>query len=134
MTGFSNKFIKGYLNFNLKRSSFIVIDLNRLVTKLFPLKNNLPEFNDLVNLKSDEVELINFIRFNSFEEVLVKLNNGKIQRFDGKKRESLEGDLLDLIYENKYQKVTVVQAEGNTIAIERTIQQKPSQYGKNPTE
>lgn len=131
---FSNKFIKGYLNSNLKRSSFIVIDLNRIVTKLFPLKNNLPEFNDLVDLNADEVELINFIRFNSFEEVIVKLNDGKIQRFDGKKRESLEVDLLDLIHKNKYQRVTIVQAGGNTIAVERTVQQKPTQYGKNPTE
>lgn len=120
---------------NIKSAnSMIVISLNKIMAKVFPNKDFKPFFPLLRELTQDEFELLSFIRFNNFIEVLVKLDNGKIQRFDGKKRESLEGDLLDLIYKNKYQKVTIVQAEGNTIAIERTVQQKPSQYGKTPTE
>jgi hypothetical protein len=115
-------------------NSMMVISLNKIMAKVFPNKDFKPFFPLLKELTQDEFELLSFIRFNNFIEVLVKLDNGKIQRFDGKKRESLEGDLLDLIYKNKYQKVTIVQAEGNTIAIERTVQQKPSQYGKNSTE
>lgn len=123
---FSNRFIKGYLNYQLKKSSFIVIDINRLVTKLFPAKHDLPVFKSLVDLNSEETELVNFVRFNNFDEVLVKLQNGKIMRFEGKKKESLEVDLLDILKQDKYQKVEVVQAGGNTIKIERTVQKKLS--------
>lgn len=123
---FSNQYIKGYLNHHLKKSSFIVIDINRLVTKLFPLKNSLPEFTSLVNLNNDEVELINFIRFNTFDEVVVKLQSGKLKRFEGKKKEPLEADLLDIMKQEKYQKIEVVRAGGNTIKIERTVQKKLS--------
>lgn len=115
-------------------NSMLIISLNKILTQVFPDKDFKPFFPVLKELSQDEFELLNFIRFNAFVEVLVKLKNGKIQRFEGKKNESIEGDLLDLIHKSKYQKITIVQAEGNTIGIERTVLKKPSQYGKNPTE
>lgn len=105
-------------------SSMIVISLNKIMAQIFPDKDFKPFFPILSNLKPEEFELINFIRFNAFDEVVVKLNNGKLVRLEGKKKESLEADLLTILKQDEYQKIEVVQAGGNTIKIERTVQKK----------
>lgn len=124
--------LREILQQNKATNSMLLISLNKLMSQIFPNKDFKPFFPLLRELTQEEFELINFIRFNAFDEVVVKLQDGKLQRFEGKKKESVESNLLKLIKQNQYQKVEVLVSGDKVVKIERTVQQKPSKHGKNP--
>ncbi len=121
----SEKFIKGYLGKELNKSSFILVDLNKIASKVLS-KSNLPDFNNVIDLSLDELELIKFIRSNDFNEVRIVLSDGKLLRYEGKQMVGHESDLLDIIKQHQYQKIEVLVTGDKVARIIKTVQKKPN--------
>jgi len=127
-----DKQLNEYISESKHHNSFLVIDLNKIMNRIFPKNDYSPYFPQYAKLSQEEVDLINFIRFNSFDEVVVRMQDGKIQRFEGKRNESLELDLLSIIKKNQYQKIEVLVAGDKVVRITQTVKEKPSTHGKKP--
>lgn len=117
-----------------KMNSHLLIDLNKIMGEVFPKKDFRPHFPKMAYLSDQEFELVNFIRFNTFDEVKVVMKDGRIDRFDGKKTKTLETDLLKLIEERQYQRIEVLVAGKKPIKVIQTVLQKPLEHGTPPAQ
>lgn len=121
---FSERHIKGYLGETRDKSSFVLIDVNRLASKIFSRQDFRPYFKDLADLNNDEFELISFLRFNNYDEVRVRLNDGTITHLEGKKKIENETRIAEVIKQNSYQTIEVLVAGKNVVKIETTVKKK----------
>lgn len=121
---FSERHIKGYLGETLDKSSFVLIDVNRLAGKVFSRQDFRPYFKNLVDLSREEFELISFIRFNDYDDVRIVFHDGTITHLEGKKKIENETRITEVIKQNSYQTIEVLVQDNNVVKIESTVKKK----------
>ena len=100
------------------------INLNAILQSFFPdvdLKAN-QHYQD--NLSLDEVELIAFMRLKNFEKVEIKYSNGKIDLLQGLESISNKKRIEEILREQKYASIELIEEDGKLTRILRTIKQK----------
>lgn len=106
-------------------SSHIFISLNEIVMSLFTKKNLKPIYNiNSIHLNSEEKELLSHLRSGAYEEVKVRLKNGQIVLFEGKKKQDIKTKIIDLIKQSDFQDIEIKLADGKIIKVTQTEKKK----------
>ncbi len=109
-------------------SSFLIINLNDIISKTVEIKEITPIYgygSMLGKISEKELGLLAMIRSKKLDRVEIKFKNGKIERIDGTQKINVKKRIIDILNENKYQGITVKQANGKVVSIQRTIQKIP---------
>lgn len=103
----------------------IQIDLNVILQRIF--KNNVDlkpiHFVDF-HLTEEEANLTQFIRTKNFERIEVKFQNGKMQIVEGVERVEADKLIIDILKEQKYQTIEIIQKDGKIVSTVRKIKAK----------
>lgn len=102
----------------------IVININKILAETFPRTDFRPEFEPHLSLLPEEMELMAMIRLGNYESIEVKLNDGRIERFDSTENILTDKKLSNILKEHKYQKIEIIQQNGKVQCIKRTVKKK----------
>ena len=99
--------------------NFISINLNELLERIYKQKFNV---NSRMKLLTErEAELLMMIRTQKYEEITIKMNNGKIRNFIMSKAENTNQQLAEIISKKEYQNIQIIVRNKK---IERIISQE----------
>lgn len=104
--------------------SHILLNLNEIIQSIYPnlnLKTIVPKFEAV---SKQELSLLKEIRSGSFDAIRVRFNDGQPVLIELEKTENIEKKLFDIIQEDKYQKIELLEINGGIKRIKRTIQKK----------
>jgi len=104
-------------------SNHLHIDLNEIVQWIFSKSNLSPVF-EKIGLSNEEKHLLEFIRSGTFEAVRIKYKDGKMQKFDATERVNAERKIVEILHENDYQNIEVIQRDKKIVSIVRTVSKK----------
>jgi hypothetical protein len=104
--------------------SHIKINLNRLIQRVFPDKDLKAKFKHKLNLSSEEMELMLFVRTGNFETITVKRKDGKIDLIEATETLSADARLTEILKDQDYQNIEIKTANGKTVCVKRTIKKK----------
>lgn len=109
--------------------SHVQISLNDLVQGLVPDVDLKPEYNSDLPLDLDEMELLAFLRMESFEKVEIFFKDGKMRTVEGMQRLDATMIVGEAIKEHKYQKIEVVVEDGKKVSLRRTVKKQINKKG-----
>lgn len=104
--------------------SYLTINFNEIVQKVFkrPFAQKEKIFTEI--LTEPEMQVINAIRDNRFENIEIKMNDGKIALIEATEPIALHARLSDLLKDKQYQEINIKQQKGNVVSIKRRIKTK----------
>ena len=102
----------------------IKIDVNQMLQEILPEKNLAPVHKNILELTSEEMQVMLFIRTGNFETITVKRKNGKIDLIETSENINAEAMFIEIMKEHDYQNIEVKTASGKTICIKRPAKQK----------
>jgi DNA-binding transcriptional MerR regulator len=109
--------------------SHVQISLNDLVQGLVPDVDLKPEYNADLPLDLDEMELLAFLRMESFEKVEIFFKDGKMRTVEGMQRLDATMIVNEAIKEHKYQKIEVIIENGQKVSLRRTVKKQINKKG-----
>ncbi|MEI8229740.1 MAG: hypothetical protein WCG83_01220 [Candidatus Peregrinibacteria bacterium] len=114
--------------FGLK--SFLSININTIVSRIFNGKDFFPMLTHLVSLTNEEIEVILEMRQGHYSCISIKMRDGHIELIES--TETMEGQkrFIDLLKDGDYQDIEVKKRDGKIVSIKRTKQRKPTATGK----
>lgn len=104
--------------------SFISVNLNRLIQRIYPNKDLAAKFKHKLDLSPEEMQLLLFVRTGNFDTITVKRKDGKIDLIEATETLSADVRLTEIIKEQDYQNIEIKTSEGKTVCIKRTIKKK----------
>ena len=105
--------------------SFISVNLNRLIQRMYPDKDLAAKFQATLNLSPEEMELMLFVRTGNFETITVKRKDGKIDLIEATETLSVaDARVTKILNEQDYQTIEIKKADGKIVCIKRTIKKK----------
>lgn len=105
------------------------INLNAILQSFFPNVDLKPKSKAEMPVDVDEMELLAFLRLNTFEKVHIYFKNGKMETVEGLQRIDATNLVSDVIKEHNYQKIEVVIQDGQKVSLRRTIKKKLNKKG-----
>lgn len=115
-----HKLLRGFYD----TASFICINLNWLVQRIFPDRDYSAKFNPEILLTPGEVAVLDLVNKENVESINIKIKNGKVDYVEATETLSPDARLTDVIKEDEYQNVAIKVAGGKTVALKRTIKKK----------
>lgn len=102
------------------------INLNRILQRFFPSADlsrlyTVPLFEVL---GEEEQTILRLIQSGKFEEIKVKHKGGKIERLEAVERVDATKRIVDILKQNKYQNIEVIQKDGKVVSIVRRFKHK----------
>jgi hypothetical protein len=94
-----------------------MIHLNPIWQVLFPKSKMLPEYKNNLGWSLEDFNLLQAMNSDSFVKVEVTYQGGKPETVKGLKRVNIKTQIVDLLQENKYQKLEIEQAGGGITRI-----------------
>lgn len=105
------------------------IDLNAILQGFFPNVDLKPKNKTEMPVDVDEMELLAFLRLNTFEKVDIYFKNGKMETVEGLQRVDVTNMISDVIKEHNYQKIEVVVEGGKNVSLRRTVKKRLNKKG-----
>lgn len=105
------------------------INLNAILQSFFPTLDLKPKNKNEIPVEVDEMELLAFLRLNTFEKAEITFKNGKMETVEGLQRIDASNMIGDVIKEHNYQKIEVVVDGGKKVSLRRTIKKKLNKKG-----
>lgn len=102
----------------------ILIKINPLLTSLLDKIKAVEYVSSKLQLSPEELELVAFIRNNSFESINVVFKNGEIERMEGKEPIDTNKRVIDILREHQFQKIEVIVDNDKVVRINRTAKKK----------
>lgn len=99
----------------------IKININQILIKIYPNKDLSPRIDHSYILKPEEIELLWMIRMENYESILIKTNDGKIERFEASQSEDQKSRIYDILKKDNYQNIEIKQRDGKVVYQRRTI-------------
>lgn len=109
--------------------SHVQISLNNIVQGLVPEVDLKPVYNSDLPLDLDEMELLAFLRMESFEKVEIFFKDGQMKTVEGMQRLDATMIVGEAIKEHKYQKIEVVVEDGKKVSLRRTLKKQLNKKG-----
>ena len=107
----------------------LLIDLNAILQGFFPNVDLKSKNKTEMPVDVDEMELLAFLRLNTFEKVDIYFKNGKMETVEGLQRVDVTNMISDVIKEHNYQKIEVVVEGGKNVSLRRTVKKKLNKKG-----
>lgn len=105
----------------------IHIDVNAILQRIFSNNIDLKPIHWVeFNPTEEEARLINFIRTRNYERIEVKFQSGKMKIVEGIERVDVDKKIIDILKEQKFQSIEVLQKDGKVVSIVRKIKEKLS--------
>lgn len=76
------------------------------------------------DLSSEENQIIEMLRHQSFQSLKITKRNGKIDLIEGTERIEGRTRIVDILKEHNYQNIEIKQNDGRVVFINRTIKTK----------
>lgn len=105
-------------------SDHIKINLNEILTEIFPDKDLSPKSETKFSLSDEEIEIIEKVRLSDFDELSIKMKDGDVKYIDRIKTIDVNTRLNDLAKEEKYQDILSKYADGKLVSIKQKIKNK----------
>jgi hypothetical protein len=102
------------------------LNLNKMLQGLFPLMDLTPNFKNEMPVDIDEMELLAYLRVGEYEKVEVRYKNGKIDIIEGMERIKATKRLHDILREQEYANIEVIQEGGKVIGFLRKTKKRIS--------
>ncbi len=104
--------------------NFICISLNTIVSRLYKNQDFSPAFRYVETLNKDEAEVLFQMRCGNYENVSVKMKDGKIELIEATQTIDAQKRFIELLKEADYQDIQVKTADGKVVSIKRTVKTK----------
>lgn len=104
----------------------ISINLNRILQEFFPNDDLSPEFYLDFPLEQNELMLLDYIRSTKCGQITINYKGGKMERLESVERVDAGKRLSEILKENKYQKIEVIQKDGKIVSIVKKVSKKLS--------
>lgn len=104
----------------------ICINLNRLASRIFKDKDFTPVYQASTQLNDDELDVLLHMRSGSYENVSVKMKDGKVELIEATQTIESQKKFIELVKEAKYQKIEAQTENGKIVSIKRTVKTKPA--------
>ena len=114
------------LNISTGIPDHISVNVNRIVQRLYPESDLSPFFVSDFHLTPEQIALFEFIESSNYEKITVTYKNGKMDLLEGLERVDASKKLVEVLKENKYQKIECNVQDGKTVSIVREIKKKVS--------
>jgi hypothetical protein len=102
------------------------INLNSILQGLFPQMDLTPNFKNEMPVDIDEMELLAYLRVGEYEKVEVRYKNGKIDIIEGMERIKATKRLHDILKDQEYANIEVIQEGGKVIGFVRKTKKRLS--------
>jgi DNA-binding transcriptional MerR regulator len=103
------------------------IRLNNILQKFFPGENLSPEFLVDFHLEQNELVLLDYLRSSNCEHITIHYKGGKMERLESLERVDNKKRISEILKENKYQNIEMIQKDGKIVSIVRKVSKKFSQ-------
>jgi DNA-binding transcriptional MerR regulator len=100
------------------------INLNAMLQGLFPNMDLKPNYKNEMPVDIDEMELLAYLRVGDYEKVEVRYKNGKIDIIEGMERIKATKRLHDILKEQEYANIEVIQEGGKVIGFLRKTKKR----------
>jgi DNA-binding transcriptional MerR regulator len=110
-----------------KLDNHIYININDILERLYPGDYFKPIDLIYFNLNNEQYELLSFIQLGNYERVEINFKNKKMQTIEGLERLDANKRIVEILYENKYQKIEVIQKDGKIVSLVRKVKKKISE-------
>lgn len=104
--------------------SHLFLNLNEIVLSVFSNKELKPIYDSSIRLNIEEMNLLLHLRSGNYEEIKVRLKNGHIDLFEGKKKIDTSIRVIDLIKKAEYQDIEIKLVGGKVIKVTQTEKKK----------
>lgn len=104
----------------------IQINLNEILQSFFPKVDLKPSHKSEMLLNYDELELLAFLRVTNYEKIEIRYKDGKIDIIEGMERFKATKRLHNILAEQKYANIEIVQEDGNIVGFVRKTKKKIS--------
>ncbi len=102
----------------------IHVNLNGILQGFFPHIDMKPKYELEVPVSIEEVELLAFMRVKTFEKIEVHYRNGRMDTLEGLERVSVKNRISDILREQKYSRIELIQEDGKVTSIVRKIKKR----------
>lgn len=102
----------------------IQINLNEMLQSFFPNVDLKPNYQMQMPVSLEEMELLAFMRVKPFEKIEVHYKGGKIDTIEGLERVDAQKRITDILREQKFAKIEVVEHDGKIVSVVRRIKKK----------
>jgi DNA-binding transcriptional MerR regulator len=103
------------------------LNLNAMLQGLFPNMDLKPNYKYEMPVDENEMELLAYLRIGDYEKVEVRYKNGKIDIIEGMERFKATKRLHDILKEQKYSIIEIIQADGEVIEYTRKTKKRLNQ-------
>lgn len=100
-------------------TSHIFISLNEIVMQTFSSKELKPIYDIKTELNLAEMRLLLYLRSGKYNEIKVKLNDGKIIRFEGLEKLDTSMRVIDIIKQAEYQDIEIKVGDNKVLTVTR---------------
>jgi DNA-binding transcriptional MerR regulator len=102
----------------------ITISINSILQKMLPEQDLKPDYKITHELSEEEVDLLFMIRMCNYENIKIKLSNGKIETLDATENLSNQKRIGEILKEGNYQDIEIKQKNGKVVNIKRTAKKR----------
>lgn len=102
------------------------INLNEILQSFFPKVDLKPSHKSEMPVNFDEMELLAFLRVTNYEKIEIRYKNGKIDIIEGMERLKATKRIHDILNEQKYATIEIIQQDGKVVEYVRKTKTKIS--------
>jgi DNA-binding transcriptional MerR regulator len=108
----------------IEKQSYVMINLNSIVNKLFKRTDNSPRFPDIPSLTDKESSILALLRQREYEEVKIVFRDKEPLLFEGREKLKNDSRLGEILRDQDYQTVEVKTEQGKVVKFERVVKKK----------